>query len=293
MNRQRSPWLLRHFRLAWLRMGRSVRRARLPWFLLALAIVTGGGAAFLFHLHDYWETNPFDEAERRAALEYEEKAEQERQAAMQAQGGVEYVKEEKLRKLLGRGGTASSSYPHDELHVRFRSMLVTEEQLDWLTDIPQLTELIIENPAWDGEGLARLKGMSKLRFLALCSPTTDGHLASLGNLPFLRQLSLWYSEGVTDAGLVHLKSLTNLEELTLQGVPITNEGLEHLSGLVHLTSLSLGKTKITDAGLVHLRTLEKLEYLDVKETKVTSQGAAELRKHLPRIKVVGASSPSE
>ena len=58
---------------------------------------------------------------------------------------------------------------------------------------------------------------------------------------------------VTDADLVHLKGLTNLEELGLFDTQITDAGVEHLAGLTNLTSLNLLQTKITDAGIAELQ----------------------------------------
>ena len=41
--------------------------------------------------------------------------------------------------------------------------------------------------------------------------------------------------------LVHLKGLTNLRELNLNGTDITDAGLVHLEGLTNLQSLQLGR----------------------------------------------------
>ena len=42
---------------------------------------------------------------------------------------------------------------------------------------------------------------------------------------------------VTDAGLVHLKALTDLLQLNLGGTQLTDAGLAHLSGLTNLQYL--------------------------------------------------------
>ena len=45
---------------------------------------------------------------------------------------------------------------------------------------------------------------------------------------------------MTDAGLEHLKGLTNLQWLDLGGISwVTDAGLEHLKGLTNLQSLDL------------------------------------------------------
>jgi hypothetical protein len=83
---------------------------------------------------------------------------------------------------------------------------------------------------------------------------------------------------VTDAGLVHLKGLTNLEELDLERTNVTDAGLEHLQGLTKLQWLGLAGTKVTDAGLERLRGLAKLQWLGLAETKVTDAGLEHLKR---------------
>ena len=67
----------------------------------------------------------------------------------------------------------------------------------------------------------------------------------------LRVLSL-AKTNVTDAGLIHLRGLSQLVGLDLSQTKVTNTGLVHLEGLKHLDSLGLADTQVTDAGLTHL-----------------------------------------
>ena len=100
----------------------------------------------------------------------------------------------------------------------------------------------------------------------------------------VRHLNQWHRHlitNVTDSGLVHLKRLTKLELLNLDGTKVTDAGLAHLSGLTRLLGLDLSNTKITDAGLVHLKELTKLEFLFLKGTKVTDAGVKKFRQALP------------
>ena len=46
---------------------------------------------------------------------------------------------------------------------------------------------------------------------------------------------------VTDAGLVHLKGLTALEQLDLSYTRVTGSGLEHLNGSTALQQLDLSR----------------------------------------------------
>jgi len=55
--------------------------------------------------------------------------------------------------------------------------------------------------------------------------------------------------GVTDAGLKHLKALTQLQYVNIGHAEIGDAGLEHLKGLTKLQTLVLDGTKVTEAGL--------------------------------------------
>ena len=77
---------------------------------------------------------------------------------------------------------------------------------------------------------------------------------------------------VTDVGLEHLKGLTRLQRLDLNGTKVTDAGLEHLSGLIQLEAINLEGTKITDTGLEHLKQLKQLHTLILSNTKVTDAG---------------------
>ena len=81
---------------------------------------------------------------------------------------------------------------------------------------------------------------------------------------------------VSDAGLAHLKGLTNLS-LILGGTQVTDAGLAHLKGLTKLKLLQLSGTQVTDAGLAHLKGLTKLRHLTLGGTQVTDAGLVHLK----------------
>jgi hypothetical protein len=122
-------------------------------------------------------------------------------------------------------------------------------------------------------------------------------LAVIKKLPMVHTLTLRRCQ-ITDAGLVHLKDMADLQFLTLADMPITDKGLVHLEGLRHLrdltvrcakvsgpglrgltrlTSLGLQDSAYTDAGLAHLRGLTKLERLDLRNTAITDAGLVHLK----------------
>ncbi|OAI50463.1 hypothetical protein AYO44_05550 [Planctomycetaceae bacterium SCGC AG-212-F19] len=286
MQRHQRSRFLRLLRFGMVRLRRTLHQHRPPWFLLFLLVSSGAALVLVCKGHDQAESF-VDYEFLQAAAEEEQKAE--RQRAQKPQVAVEHSKVEKLRLLLAGRGRILSSYPHNKVRVQFGDMPVTEAELDWVTDIPELSELKIENPAWTGEGLGRLQAMTNLRQLVLGSATTDAQLASIASLPGLRELVLDGTQ-VTDEGLAHLEGLCNLEYLGLAHTRITDAGLAHFKGLTGLKASWLERRKITDAGLVHLRGLTNLARLQVKDTAVTGKGPADLREHIPGVIVIGAGS---
>ena len=61
---------------------------------------------------------------------------------------------------------------------------------------------------------------------------------------------------------MHLKGLTNLSSLELRHTQVTDAGLAHLKGLTNL-GVSPRSTRVTDAGLAHLKGLTNLSGVDL------------------------------
>ncbi|KAK2982825.1 hypothetical protein RJ640_021315 [Escallonia rubra] len=95
--------------------------------------------------------------------------------------------------------------------------------------------------------------LSALLYLNLsrCKLTDDG-CEKFSELRTLKVLNLGFNEEISDAVLVHLKGLVNLESLNLSFTVVTDGGLRKLSGLSSLKSLNLDARQITDAGLAAL-----------------------------------------
>ena len=75
-----------------------------------------------------------------------------------------------------------------------------------------------------------------------------------------------------------------LGNVSRAGLP-TDAGVEHVKGLTQLQSLSLWGTKITDAGLVHLQGLTELQTLELEATQVTDAGVTEIQRTLPNCRI--------
>ena len=113
---------------------------------------------------------------------------------------------------------------------------------------------------------------------------TDAGLKHLKGLTQLQALLLNHTQ-VTDAGLEHLKRLTQLQGLSLNSTHVTDAGLENLKGLTQLQYLWLNNTHVTDAGLEHLTGLTQLQLLNLFSTQVTDQGAKTLQQALPNCRI--------
>jgi hypothetical protein len=114
---------------------------------------------------------------------------------------------------------------------------------------------------------------------------TDTDLEYLKWLPDLRTLTIDLgSDNVTDDGLKHLRTLTNLEQLSLFETRVTGTGFEHLKGLTKLRELCFGghREQITDASFQHLKGLTNLESLVIAGGEFTGPGLEDLQK-LPNL----------
>jgi len=161
---------------------------------------------------------------------------------------------------------------------------ITDAGLAHLKGIPNLEELDIRETQVTDAGLLHLTGMKKLRVLWLPRgnertdwQTTigDAGLAHLSTLTNLEELDI-YSTQVTDAGLLHLTGMKKLRVLELYGKNVGNAGLAQVSGLTNLRRLNISSTQVTDAGLVHLSKLTNLKMLHLSTKQVSDAGLLHL-----------------
>jgi hypothetical protein len=141
---------------------------------------------------------------------------------------------------------------------------------------------------------AAAKAIEKAGGTIVSEPTWLGKLLRDGSLVAVTQVIL-SGEATTDAVLVHLQGLNQLEKLVLADTRITDAGLANLCGLGRLDFLMLGNTQVTDAGLVHLEGLAKLEELWLENTNVSDVGLKHLTglKHLRVLNLSGTKVTHE
>jgi Leucine-rich repeat (LRR) protein len=102
-------------------------------------------------------------------------------------------------------------------------------------------------------GLVRLKALTKLQVLSLCYiQVTDVRLLNLKGVIQVEELG---PEGIKMTNRpVHLKELTQLQcQCVSDNTKMTDAGLVHLKALTQLKSLYLSGSQVTDAGLEHLK----------------------------------------
>ena len=85
------------------------------------------------------------------------------------------------------------------------------------------------------------------------------------------RISIIYAR-IQGDGLGHLKGLSQLKSLDLEGNPVDDAGIANLRGLSQLQVLNLTGTRVTDAGLQYLTQLEQLVTLYLRDTEVTEKG---------------------
>jgi len=85
-----------------------------------------------------------------------------------------------------------------------------------------------------------------------------------------------YAEEFTDDDLEHLRVLTELRRLSIEGPRITDKGLANLRGLAKLERFSLTSDRVTGAGLVHLKGMAQLERLGLEGRRICDQGLVHL-----------------
>ncbi len=118
------------------------------------------------------------------------------------------------------------------------------------------------------------------------------HLKPVAGLEDVQEVELWVT-GTDDVGLSYLKGSTTLRKLLLHGTSqISDAGLAHLRMLTNLEELKLCSDRISDAGLVQLKHLTKLKRLSISSAKVTDAGFQMLRESLPSTNIERAMGVS-
>lgn len=157
---------------------------------------------------------------------------------------------------------------------------VTDGGMAYLQAMVNLRELRLNGTRVADRGLEHLGNLPSLEYLALPKEITDEGLKYVSAIASLRQLHFDPSleTKVTDAGLVHLKRLKNLETLNIIDRFITDEGLVHVAQIKTLTDLWIQLCPVTDAGLATISSLPALRHVHLSGIEMTADGLRYLSK---------------
>ena len=169
--------------------------------------------------------------------------------------------------------------------ISFSGKQLKDDDFAILAEFPDVADLNLYKSSIGDAGLVHLKGLTKLRSLAMGSTNvTDAGLVHLRDMTQLTYVGL-RANNITDTGLVHLRKLINLEGLCLAETEVTDAGLSNIQHLTNMDRLYLFTTNVSDAGLIYLKEMANLEYISVYETDITESGVRTLREWFPNCNV--------
>jgi eukaryotic-like serine/threonine-protein kinase len=164
---------------------------------------------------------------------------------------------------------------------------ITDNALISFKENKGIAVLELQGTGITNQGLKHLSGCGPIKTLNLwgCKLVTDEGLAELKLDNKLVFLTLTYT-AVTDKGLSVFKGCTTCTFLDVYDTKVTDVGLANFAQSQNITTLEVGKTGITDAGLKPFETCTQLRKLRIDQTKVTPAKVEQLRKLLPKCKIV-------
>lgn len=134
------------------------------------------------------------------------------------------------------------------------------------------------------EGLAALAGCSHVRGIDMqgANAGTAGlaHLRGLASLEFLAIVP-----NFDDAGVAVFDNCANLRTFWAGGTKVTDAGIARLRGRAQLRVVRVSDTELSDAGLAHLKECPALDYLFIRNTKVTRDGVEDFARAKPKCKI--------
>jgi internalin A len=149
-------------------------------------------------------------------------------------------------------------------------------------DMDVLPKRTIWAPRWLVDSLG-IDYFSSVSYISFDKPGADEIAGLLARLPRLDGADFDESD-LGDSGLARLQGL-DLHYLCLLQTKVTDAGVRHIRSLTNLEDLYLSSTSVGDAGMADLATLPKLLVLHVSETNVTDLGIKSIVK-LPALKIL-------
>lgn len=166
------------------------------------------------------------------------------------------------------GGKVKRDPAGDVVAVDLRGTWVYDSQLIELARMPRLEQLDLSHTRISDEGMLYLK-----------------------TAPAITDLSLFYTEQVTDQGIHAIRDWKHLKRLNVRGTRVSDGALEVISHLTQLEALDIANTQITDNGLDSLVTLVNLKEFSLGR-RAESDREIELLRLLPTLAYLDLSGPT-
>ena len=166
---------------------------------------------------------------------------------------------------------------------------VPNDEVDKLRGLTSLRDLNLDTAYQFGDaGMTHLEGLPLTALNLRGTQITDAGLRHLRGMTQLVVLAVPQT-AVTDAGMADIAPLTDLERLILHNTQIGDAGLARLQGLTKLRSLEVYNTPLTDTALETIAGFTALELLQLTGTRVTDVGISRLAplKQLRHLSVSG------
>lgn len=160
---------------------------------------------------------------------------------------------------------------------------ISEVAVQHLQNLPKLEELVLSESNLSPAAIDQLQSLKKLVSLTIRTSATDELLAGIGKLTRLKELDLYYSKKVTNAGLKALADLKKLESLSIGFVQTDGSPL---SAFPKLKILGAKNLKLSEAGLKAIGSLTALEELSCGECGGISSKGLALWKGLKKLRVL-------
>jgi Leucine-rich repeat (LRR) protein len=172
--------------------------------------------------------------------------------------------------LLSQAGSGNRQRPGRDEDITSLSLsrsAVTDAGLVHVEGLTGLQRLYLSGAQATREGLKHLKELTRLQMLSLpSSQLNDEVLAALAQADKLQTLS-----GASDGKGGRPTKAADIASLSLSNTPMTDAGLEHLKGLTNLEKLYLYNSRMTGKGLAHLEKLARLRYLYLNTKQITDE----------------------
>ena len=152
-------------------------------------------------------------------------------------------------------------------HLEVGGEGIDNEAMQWIGGLKNLKTLLLIGTNVDNEGIKKLDGLKGLRSLSLMSFGVSRFdstvLEYFGEMKRLNILDLMGVRGIDEKALKNIKSMPELEEVTLDVSKLTPKGFKVFRGLAFLRELNLlGEVNVE--GLLKLGNIPTLYSLDIR-----------------------------